>query len=43
VRKCVLDASDSGWGAVTGSCEHGNETSGTIKGGGGGYLDYLND
>jgi hypothetical protein len=26
---------------VAGSCEHGNETSGSIKGGG--FLDYLSD
>jgi hypothetical protein len=29
----VLDASGSGQGSVAGSCEHGNEPSGTIKGG----------
>jgi hypothetical protein len=28
-----LDASGSGQGAVVGSCEHGNEPSGSIKGG----------
>jgi hypothetical protein len=30
---CKLDASDSGQGPVTDSCEHGNELSGCIKGG----------
>jgi hypothetical protein len=25
------DASGSGWGSVAGSCEHGNEPSGSIK------------
>jgi hypothetical protein len=28
-----LDASVSGWGSVEGSCEHGNEPSGSIRGG----------
>jgi hypothetical protein len=32
-RRCGLDASGSGLGAVVGSCEHGNESSGSIKGG----------
>jgi hypothetical protein len=27
----VLDSSGSGWGPVEGSCEHGNEPSGSIK------------
>jgi hypothetical protein len=27
-----LDVSGSGWGQVAGSCEHGNEPSGSIKG-----------
>jgi hypothetical protein len=30
---CRLDASDSGRGPAVGSCEHGYERSGTIKGG----------
>jgi hypothetical protein len=29
----VLDSTGSGWGSVAGSCEHGNEPSGSIKGG----------
>jgi hypothetical protein len=33
VRSCGLDASGSGWGPVAGCCEHGNEPSGSIKGG----------
>jgi hypothetical protein len=33
VRSCVLDLCDSGYGKVIGSCEHGNEPSGAIKGG----------
>jgi hypothetical protein len=28
---CGLDASDSGYGPVTGSCEHGNEILGSMK------------
>jgi hypothetical protein len=28
---CGLDSSGSGWGSVAGSCEHGNEPSGSIK------------
>jgi hypothetical protein len=28
-----LDSSDSGWGMVSSSCEHGNEPSGSIKDG----------
>jgi hypothetical protein len=31
--KCGVDSSGSGWGPVAGSCEHGNEPSGSIKGG----------
>jgi len=31
--KCGLDFSVSGKGTVAGSCEHDNETSGSIKGG----------
>jgi hypothetical protein len=30
---CGMDASGSGYGPVTGSCEHGNEPSGSTKGG----------
>jgi hypothetical protein len=30
---CGLNASDSGYGPVTGSCEHGDGPSGSIKGG----------
>jgi hypothetical protein len=30
--ECGLDSSVSGWGLVTDSCEHGNETLGSIKG-----------
>jgi hypothetical protein len=32
VERCGLDASGSGWGMVAGSCEHGNELSGSING-----------
>jgi hypothetical protein len=28
---CGLDSSGSGQGPVTSSCEHGNETSGSVK------------
>jgi hypothetical protein len=28
---CELDSSGSGYGPVLGSCEHGNESSGSIK------------
>jgi hypothetical protein len=31
---CVLDAAGSVNGSVAGCCEHGNETSGSINGGG---------
>jgi hypothetical protein len=31
--RCGLDASSSGQGPVAGSCEHGNERSGSVKGG----------
>jgi hypothetical protein len=41
VRGCELDASDSGQGPVVGSCEHGDEPSGFIKGGE--LLDWLSD
>jgi hypothetical protein len=30
---CGFDSSGSGWGSVASSCEHGNEPSGSIKGG----------
>jgi hypothetical protein len=33
VGGCVLDSSGSRWGPVTGSCEHGIESFGSIKGG----------
>jgi hypothetical protein len=33
VGTCGLDSSDSGQGRVVGPCEHGNEFSGSIKGG----------
>jgi hypothetical protein len=33
VSRCGLDSSGSGEGPVAGSCEHGNEPSGSIKGG----------
>jgi hypothetical protein len=36
---CVLDSSGSGYGPVVGCCEHGNEPSGSIRGGGGEFLD----
>jgi hypothetical protein len=39
VVRCGLDASDSGYGPEAGFCEHGNETSGSIKGGE--FLDQL--
>jgi len=29
----VMDSSGSGYGLVVSSCEHGNDLSGTIKGG----------
>jgi hypothetical protein len=32
VRRCGLDSSGSGQGPVAGSCEHGNEPLGSIKG-----------
>jgi hypothetical protein len=31
--RCGLDACDSGYRPVAGSCEHGNELSSSIKGG----------
>jgi hypothetical protein len=33
VGRCGLDASDLGYGPVTDSCEHGNESSVSIKSG----------
>jgi hypothetical protein len=33
VKICRLDSSGSGQGPVSGSCEHGKETSGYMKGG----------
>jgi hypothetical protein len=33
VGRCGLDSSGTGQGPVAVSCEHGNETSGSIKGG----------
>jgi hypothetical protein len=41
VRKCGLVASGLGQGPVAGCCEHGNELSGSIKGGE--FIDYLSD
>jgi hypothetical protein len=38
---CGVDSSDSGQGRVAGCCEHGNEPSGSVKGGV--FLDYLSD
>jgi hypothetical protein len=32
VGRCGVNSSGSEYGAVVGSCEHGNETSGSIKG-----------
>jgi len=32
VGRCGLDSSGSGWGTLVGSCEHGNESLGSIKG-----------
>jgi hypothetical protein len=37
VGSCGLDSSGSGQGPVAGCCEHGNEPSDSIKGGG--FLD----
>jgi hypothetical protein len=33
VGSCGLDISGSGYGPMVGFCEHGNEISGSIKGG----------
>jgi len=41
VGRCGLDASGSGQGPVVGCCEHGNETSGSVKGGE--FLDKLSN
>jgi hypothetical protein len=41
VGRCRLDSSGSGQGPVAGSCEHDNEPSDSIKGGG--LLDLLSD
>jgi hypothetical protein len=41
VGGCGLDASSSIWMSVASSCVHGNEPSGSIKGGK--LLDYLSD
>jgi hypothetical protein len=41
VGRCGLDVSGSGMGPVAGSCEHGNETLTSIKGGE--FLDLLSD
>jgi len=41
VGGCGLDASGSRLEPVTGCCEHGNEPSGSIKGGE--FNDYLSD
>jgi hypothetical protein len=39
IGECGLDSSSSGYGSVTGFCEHGNEPSGSVEGGE--YLRYL--
>jgi hypothetical protein len=39
--RCGLDSSDSEYGPVAGTCEHGNKPSGSIKDGE--FLDYLID
>jgi hypothetical protein len=39
VESCPLDSSGSGQGPVAGYCEHGNEPSGSIKGGV--FIEYL--
>jgi hypothetical protein len=41
VGRCGVDSSGSGEGPLADCCEHGNETSGSIKGGE--FLDYLSD
>jgi len=33
VSRCGLDAPGSGYGPMAGTCEHGNESSGSTKGG----------
>jgi len=39
--ECGLDSSGSGWGSVCGSCECGNELSGSIKSGE--FFDWPSD
>jgi hypothetical protein len=39
--RCGLDSTGAGYGPVAGSCEYGNEPSGSIKGGE--FLDWLSD
>jgi hypothetical protein len=41
VERCGVDASASGDGPLAGFCEHGNEHSGSIKGGQ--FRDWLSD
>jgi hypothetical protein len=41
VGSCEVDASGSGYRPVADSCEHGNEPSGSIKGGN--FLEQLSD
>jgi hypothetical protein len=41
VGSCGLDACGSGYGPVAGSCEHGNDISGSLRGGE--FLEYLSD
>jgi hypothetical protein len=41
VEGCGVDSSGSGKRPVAGSCEHGNETSGSIRSGE--FLDQLGD
>jgi hypothetical protein len=41
VERCGLNSSGSGYGPVEGCCVHGNEPSGSIKGGE--FLDSLSD
>jgi hypothetical protein len=38
---CELDSSGSGQGPVADSCEHGNETSDSVKDGE--FIEYLSD
>jgi len=39
--RCGLDSNSWIWGAVVGSCEHGNEPSGSAKGGE--FIDLVSD